>query len=112
MGRRLIAQIDVLRGEGVAHRDLQLNNVVLDEHETPLFIDFETAIRVDPTWPCYDIDGPSKHMEVPEIHHDIGLHDGVWWDAPWPPHRTFGERSETCPVYLASAFGPSRLYRS
>ena len=89
-----------------------MNNVVLNDRQVPVLIDLEIAVWSDPTQPCFDLDGPTGDIEIPDVHDDIGLHDGVWWDAPWPRYDVFGATVETPPPYLGAVFGPSQLYRT
>jgi Ser/Thr protein kinase RdoA (MazF antagonist) len=110
MGHRLIEQVFAMHETGVCHRDLQMMNVVLDDNAIPLFIDLEISEWSDPGRPCYDLDGPGD-LDIPGVHHDIGLHDGVWWDVPWPPYDVFGATSQAPPPYVGAVFGPSVLYR-
>lgn len=78
---RLLEQIRILHGAGVCHRDLKVQDIVLDG-DRPLFVDFELAAGVDPTMPCYDLMGPASGISAPFVHQIIGLRDGVWWDTP------------------------------
>jgi len=111
VGQRLLEQVAALHAIGICHRDLQMTNVVVDDRNIPLFIDLEIAAWTDPAKPCYDLEGPSSGVEIPEVHHDIGLHDGVWWDAPWPAYDIFGATTKAPPPFLGAVFGPSTLYR-
>lgn len=106
MRTRLYDQICRLHDCGICHRDLQLTNVVLSEDLQPLFIDLEISVDVCTETPCYDLYGPSAHVAVPAIHHDLDLEDGVWWDAPWPDlNSVCGWNNSPAPL-LSCAFGP------
>ena len=88
-------QLRRLHDEGVCHRDVHEDNLVIDRADTPLFIDFELAIDVAPSQPCYDRLGAASGVPVPSAHTRVGLEAGVWWDSVMPDG--FG---------LGTVFGP------
>lgn len=106
MRDRLCDQIYRLQACGICHCDLQLTNVVLADDLRPLFVDFEISVDVRPETPCYDLYGPSPDVAVPAIHHDLGLDDGVWWDAPWPDLDSVCGWNNSPAPFLSCAFGP------
>ena len=78
---RALALIDGMHRLGVCHRDLHAGNVVIVPGDQLLAIDMDWATEVDPKWPCYDLEGPSSLIPIPQGHHDAGgeLLRGVWW---------------------------------
>ena len=79
----VIALVEKLHGEGVCHRDLHWQNVVIFGDE-PRIIDFEHALDVDREWPCYDLLGPSERVPLLAAHATFGGvlgTQGIWWDA-------------------------------
>ena len=88
-------QLRRLHEHGVCHRDVHEDNLVVDRADTPLFIDFELAVDVSPSGPCYDRLGAASGVPVPPAHTRVGLCAGVWWDSVMPDG--FG---------LGTVFGP------
>jgi Phosphotransferase enzyme family len=84
MRPHVLALVRGIHEYGVCHRDLHVENVVVIDNR-PLAIDFEHASEVDPSWPCYDISGPSMHVAVPPAHvahgGTLGT-SGIWWNGP------------------------------
>ena len=98
MGRRLVQTVESMHAVGVCHRDLHVGNLLVDQNR-PLIIDLELAKDVDPAGPCYDLQGPSSEVPIPQDHLSLGgdiAKYGVWWDAPLQPpyprplHTVFG----------------------
>lgn len=81
----IVAAVYRMHAAGWAHRDLRIENIVLDRGEVN-FIDLEFACRVDPMifrqdGPVkpYDLYGPeASGVPVPEMHRFLGI--SVWWD--------------------------------
>jgi streptomycin 6-kinase len=92
---RMAARIRVLLEQvhelGFCHRDVHVDNIVVNEGGEPLLIDPALATESDASDPCYDLVGPREsHVPVPPEHADQSGHEeGVWWDAP-VTHRTLG----------------------
>lgn len=83
----LLGLVQALHDAGVCHRDLHWENVVLIDGR-PLVIDLEHACEVEPSWPCYDLTGPSPNVSIPPEHARLGGllgTRGIWWDAPIDP---------------------------
>lgn len=99
MRARLLDQLVKLHELGMCHRDLQLNNIVVGEQDIPLFVDLELATEHGGAIGSYDVFGPCTGVAIPDVHPDIGLPDGIWWNAPW--------HGVEVPL-LALAFGPLR----
>jgi Ser/Thr protein kinase RdoA (MazF antagonist) len=96
----LVRQIHSL---GICHRDMTTGNVLILDGR-PVAIDFEHACDVDPTWPCYDLTGPSAQVPLLRAHKRLGGvlgSTGIWWDAKWDRNW-----SNTKP--LGVVFGPLR----
>ena len=54
--------------------------MLIGDDDSLRFIDFVLAQWVDPSWPCYDLSGPSAEVPVPYAHANQGGHEnGVWW---------------------------------
>lgn len=80
MKTHLRDRIIELHAIGICHRDLHSENVMVDSEGSLYFIDFALAQRVDPTWSCYDLNGPSDQVPVPNAHAcQVDHEDGVWW---------------------------------
>jgi hypothetical protein len=73
-------QIIGLHAMGVCHGDIHVYNVVVRDDGLPLLIDFELATRTDSRRACFDLVGPSDDVEVPIVHREHDLTEGVWWD--------------------------------
>lgn len=81
MARDVLAQIRGLHKAGVCHRDIKVDDIVLDG-DRPLLIDLELGTKVDPNGQCYDLLGPASGVSLPLAHGVAGLVVGVWWDSP------------------------------
>ncbi len=82
MKSRLRERIEQLHEAGICHRDLRSENLLVDEEGQIRFVDFLLAERVDPAGSCYDLDGPSERIPVPEAHAQQPGHEGgVWCDS-------------------------------
>ena len=94
---KLIRQMHLL---GICHRDLHDLNLLVQDGK-PLVIDLEHAAEVDPSWPCYDLYGPSEMVPLLAEHRAFGGvlgSTGIWWDAEHD--ERFGL------VTMAMIFGP------
>ena len=101
MGERVLALVRTVHPLRICHRDLHLDNLIVDDNRQPLVIDLELACEVEPTWPCYDLGGPLAEVLVPRDHAAqvaLGMPNGVWWDAALP----------SCLTSLGSVFGRIR----
>ena len=85
----LIDLLQRLHAEGVCHRDLHWENVVI-VGRAPFVIDLEYACDVDPAGPCYDLTGPFAGVPLLPAHAQfegiLGT-QGMWWDAAWDRAR-------------------------
>ena len=69
-----------MHAEGICHRDLYDENVVVDSEDRSLIIDFElAALDVDPSAPCYDVLGASSEVPKPQAHISEGQ-PAVHWN--------------------------------
>lgn len=84
IGQQLLKKINQLHTEyGVCHRDIHIRNVVLDNSNEPYIIDWEFAMHVPPSGPCYDLHGPYTGLPKPTPHRiQSSTETGVWWDTP------------------------------
>ena len=104
IGAMRIQVLDLIRGMhtlGVCHRDLHVENIVIVDGQA-LAIDVDHACDVDPSWPCYDLTGPSPQVPLLPAHAQWGGvlgSTGMWWgasqDTRWngryvPLGRVFG----------------------
>jgi hypothetical protein len=92
-----------MHAQGVCHRDLHVENVVIVDGQ-PMAIDYEHACEVDPSWPCYDLTGPSDKVPLLPAHRQWGGvlgTFGIWWDAPLEPR--FGGRYVPLGVVFGAA---------
>lgn len=90
MGERVLTVVRSMHALGICHRDLHVGNLLVDSAQRPLVIDLELACEADPSWPCYDLGGPSPEVPIPDDHARLAalVPDGVWWDAELPPGMT------------------------
>lgn len=85
MRARLMTLVRGVHAAGICHRDLHIGNVMLSADGSPLAIDLEHGLDVNPQGPCFDVWGPSSGLPVAPAHVQIGgtlAETGVWWDAP------------------------------
>ena len=97
---RLVLLVRAIHAAGICHRDLHIHNVVIAADGSPLAIDPEHALEVDPQGPCFDVWGPDSGLPVAPAHVQIGgtlAKTGVWWDAPLSSMQV---------TTLGSVFGP------
>lgn len=80
MHERILQLVREMHAQGICHRDLHVQNVVVCEGR-PMAIDPQLATNADPSKQCYDLDGPASGMPIPMPHQMLaGYRDsGVWW---------------------------------
>lgn len=83
MGLDVLELFRAVHALDICHRDLHEGNLLVKD-DRPLVIDLEHAVEVDPTWPCYDLYGPSDQVPILPDHQKAGGilgTTGIWWDA-------------------------------
>jgi tRNA A-37 threonylcarbamoyl transferase component Bud32 len=80
---KLRAAIGRMHAAGICHRDLYVANVVVDESDQPLIVDFELArLDVDPIADCYDLVGARSGVAKPAAHITEHQPDVHWHQPP------------------------------
>ena len=99
VGKNLLKAIVHLHSNGICHRDIHIRNLLIQDNDCPLIIDWEYAVDADPNGPCYDLIGPASNTPKPMPHRiRSSTETGVWWDTPMtsvsPVAQYFGPLSE------------------